>query len=337
MTIEQDRKKKNSRKLPFSRTLGQIRKKGIGKTFSMLLAVLIKIFIASLRKRIKYITYKFLNKNVVVDIYGSKMWLNLRDKGISKDLFLYGKREPISTDYLITSNILKEGDVVLDIGANIGYYVLIESMLVGDSSKVYAIEPVSSNFKALESNIKLNNCKNVEIFNLAVGDKDRKSLIYVSNQSNRSAMERNLVGGDIVGVEEVDVVSVDSFLKDKHIPNLIRMDVEGYEYQIIKGMTKTLKENEKIMMELHYRFLPKEQLEEMLQILKENNFKVQFAIYEHKVNENKVVQYLLHKAGYKFPLIFINRTIDELRKLIQDCPDISPHVLFSKTIHRMRS
>ena len=319
---------------PFYESLRQLNERDIRKTLTLLLMKLSPSF----GKKVKYISYKFFsrNKSVVVDVNGSKMWLNIGDKGICRQLFLYGKREPICTDYLMNSGVLKEGDVVLDIGANIGYYVLIESKLVGDLGKVYAIEPVSSNIKALKRNIKLNNRENVEIFRLAVSDKDGKSRVYVSDSCNLSAMERSLVAGNIIGVEEVDVVTVDSFLKDKNIPDFIRMDVEGYEYNIVRGMTKTLQENTKILMELHPLKLSKEQLEEMFEILKANNFKVKFAVYDHDVKEHRIVQYLMRKLGDELPLIFLDITIDELAELIQTIParvrvpTICPHVLFSK-------
>lgn len=329
MKIVQGRKKSKSRRPPFYGTLKQLTEVGIRTTLYMLITLLMRHMLPS--TKIKYVFYKFFsNKTIVVDIYGSKMWLNLADKGICHELLLYRKREPIFTDYLIKFGVLKEGDVVLDIGANIGYYALIESRLVGNSGKVYAIEPVSRNYQTLKRNVKLNARKNVDIFRLAVGDKDGKSRIYVSDKSNLSAMER-ISGGDLVGVEEVVVVTVDSFLKDKPIPNLIRMDVEGYEYYILKGMTKTLKENKKIMMELHPPLLPKEKLEEMIQMLKENNYQIQFFVIEHNVNEHKIVKYLMRKGGDNLPVIAFKLTIDELIRLIRANPQASPHILFSKT------
>lgn len=318
---------------PFYESLRQLKERGIRKTLTFLLINLSPSF----GRKVKYISFKFFSRNkcVVLDVNGFKMWINIRDKGIHRQLFLYGKREPFCTDYLMNSGVLKEGDVVLDIGANMGYYVLIESNLVGDLGKVYAIEPVSSTIKALKRNIKLNNCENVEIFRVAVGDKGGKSSVYISDRSNLSAMERILTAGNIIGVEEVDVLTVDSFLEDKNIPDLIRMDVEGYEYNIVRGMTKTLQENTKILMELHPHKLSKEQMEEMFEILKANNFKVKFAVYDHAVKENMILQSLMQKLGDELPLIFLDMTIDELSDLvqtvrIQDLPAICPHVLFSK-------
>jgi protein-L-isoaspartate O-methyltransferase len=81
------------------------------------------------------------------------MYLRIRDKGVSRQLALVGVREKFSTETL--QGELREGDCVVDIGANIGYYALMEARLVGSYGKVYAIEPVSYNFQLLENNIQL--------------------------------------------------------------------------------------------------------------------------------------------------------------------------------------
>ena len=98
--------------------------------------------------------YRCSSKEVIKKIQGSKMLLDLRDKGIHKDLFLYGCREPECTK--IVQKELCEGMKVVDIGANIGYYALMEAQIVGDSGKIYAIEPEPRNFRMLERNIEMN-------------------------------------------------------------------------------------------------------------------------------------------------------------------------------------
>ena len=67
---------------------------------------------------------------ILMEIIGNKMYLDLADEGISRELMLDGIRE-----YLNIADVkgeLKKGDVVVDIGANIGYYALLEAQLVGD-------------------------------------------------------------------------------------------------------------------------------------------------------------------------------------------------------------
>lgn len=309
---------------PFYRTLEQIKEKGLSKTASKILVILLK----RIRPHLK-----FLPEKCIVNVNNSKMLLLPRRGAIHEELFCYRKREPLCTDYLMRSYVLKKGDVVLDIGSNIGYYVLIESQLVGNKGKVYAVEPVQSNYELLKKNVNLNNVKNVSTFRFALGDKDEKSKIYISNSSNLCTMNRNAVVGKLLGVEDVYMETVDDFLEDKSPPNLIRMDVEGYEYQIIKGMAHTLKGNVKILVELHpWRpYLDSQKTNELLGILEQNNFKVQFAVFEDKVPEKGIVRVLQKKAGSKLPVIASNISIRELKKLIQDnYGEVGPNVVFEK-------
>ena len=85
------------------------------------------------------------------------MYLDPRDKGISRTLILFGERE---LDHkIILEKVLKKNMKIFDIGANIGYYVLMESELICNKGKILAIEPVKKNMQLLEKNLKLNNNK----------------------------------------------------------------------------------------------------------------------------------------------------------------------------------
>lgn len=276
---------------------------------------------------------KYLPKKTIACVNNSMMYLYPRQGGINYDLYLYKKREPLCTDFLIHSHILKEGDVVLDIGANIGYYVLIESQMVGKTGKVYAVEPVTSTFELMQKNIQLNDLTNVSASNFAFGEKNGESEIYVCNESNLCAMNKNAVGGKIVRVQKVPLVTVDTFFRGKSQPKLIRMDVEGYEYQIFKGMAETLKGNLRIFMELHYGppFISLEKMDEFFRLLEENHFRVRFAVFEDKVEDIGVVRSFLKKAGYKLPIILTNVSVQELKGVLQKNP-MSPNVLFEKVL-----
>jgi len=265
---------------------------------------------------LSYELYRIFRKTVIKEVNGLKMLLNLRDRGVSRDLFMYGKRELIPTNYLLNGHIVKEGDVVLDIGANIGYYVLIESKLVGEQGKVYAIEPVSSNLAQLQQNLKLNNCKNVEVFKLAVGDKNGKAKIYIPEKGNLSTLDKNALEGNLRSVEEIEVITVDSFLDKKPKPNFIRMDVEGYEFYIVKGMSKTLKLNLKLFIEIHPHKMSEKQLCEMLEILEKNGFYVELAAWGFKVNENKLIRTLKSKYLGEPYIILKNTNIQTLKNYL---------------------
>lgn len=211
-------------------------------------------------------------------IIGSLMELDAKDKGVSHDLMVNGIREPYST--MLMNQVLKQGDVCVDIGANIGYYALQEARLVGDKGYVYAIEPVAESVKWLKRNIALNGYNNIEVFQLACGDNSGVGEINVSEKRNWSSIrpenKRHYVRKD-----EIEIVRLDSFIEGKIVPNIIRMDVEGYEYEIIKGMKGLfdLGHPMKLFIEMHFDIM-REKSVELCWILKEAGFEVVVATVE---------------------------------------------------------
>ena len=309
-------------KPPFFTTLRQTGTLGLARTAS----AVITIFIRMLFKHLKHVP-----ESAVVVVNKSKMLLFPKRGGIHLELFLHGKREPMCTRYLVKSNILKKGDVALDVGANIGYYVLIESKLIGEKGRVYAVEPVLGNFRLLVKNVKLNSLTNVSTYQLAFGDYDGKNEIYISEHSNLCRM-KTYSAKDIVGTQEVQMETIDTFLQDKEIPKLIRMDVKGYEYEIIKGMTQTLKKDVILLVELHPEYLC-EKINELFEILDRNCFRVRFAVFEDKVEENPILQSLINEErGYKLPISLSNVPIKELQRIIANNPEYAFNVFFEKRI-----
>lgn len=203
-------------------------------------------------------------KNLVMrEILGSKMWLRTDDPGISADLLKKGVREPAVTEILHRE--IRPGDAVIDIGANIGYYALLEARLVGSEGTVYAIEPVPENYELLCKNIELNGYTNIKPYLLAIGDRNGTETLHLTKQSNcgvilgdipRSArFKRRMEAIGTGATIDVEIISLDEFVEREGIdPDFIRMDVEGYEIAIIEGMKKILSEsrNLRIEMELHY-------------------------------------------------------------------------------------
>lgn len=250
------------------------------------------------------------------EIAGNKMCLDLKDPGISSDLLRDGIREPFLTESI--QEEIREGDVIVDIGANIGYYALQEARLVGDNGKVYAIEPVPENVELLKKNIELNNYSNIEVFQLAVGGVNKTDYVYISNCRNTASMIKTRASIDKVPIE---VTTLDKFLKNKPQPNLIRMDVEGYEVEIVKGMRRLLESNNplKLIVELHpLYYVTEEKRKDFLNVLKESRFQVKWAIYEpypasllsEPIFIRKIINAISQRANFRFG--YVNVTIDDL-------------------------
>ena len=210
---------------------------------------------------------------------GCLILVDTKDAGISVDLYLDGIREPFITEAL--QHEIKRDDVVLDIGANIGYYVLQEAIICGGAGKVYAIEPVPANVELLKRNVERNRFLNVEIYNCAIGNSNRRDVINISPLRNMCSMIKKEGYREYIGQVPIQVVTVDTFLKDKLKPDLIRMDVEGYEYEILQGMTKLLdnKVPLKLFIEVHFDILM-DKIILMVKLLKEKGFEIKVATYE---------------------------------------------------------
>ena len=147
--------------------------------------------------RVSY--WKFLkitskNNHKIVKILGNKMCLSFNDLGISKALLIDRIREVDATKEI--QKILNEGDVVLDIGANIGYFVLLESKIIGNKGKVFAVEPIPSNFEMLNKNIELNNYQNIQTYNFAFGEEKGVDILYLTEMSNQASLLKNTVFKD---------------------------------------------------------------------------------------------------------------------------------------------
>lgn len=246
------------------------------------------------------------------EVQGSKMFLNLGDKGLSADLYLRGKREDKATDEFQAR--LKKGMVIADIGANIGYYALMEALWVGPKGKVYAIEPVSENIELLNRNIAANGYQNIEVFEKAIGDKDTKKDLILSRQSNLSSFCGHIDLDHSGEKRSVELQTLDSFLQGKRKPDFVRMDVEGYEFEIMLGMKKTIKEagHLQLFIEVHADFMGKEKTVEFYRILKKSGVRKCLIVWDSmdvlKLSEKIVSKDILPEQGR------FEKTIEEMIK-----------------------
>jgi len=182
-------------------------------------------------------------KSDFVEIEGHKMFLDSFD---SLKLSINKSYEEFETD--IIKKIVNDGDVVLDIGANIGYYTLIFAKLVGKSGKVYAFEPEPSNLAILKKNIEINDYKNVKVIDKVVSNKNGIVRLYIAKQNK---------GGHSIcdkTNQYIDVPSIkldnNNFLNEKI--DFIKIDVEGAEMLVLDGMTKLLEKNNNVKIIMEY-------------------------------------------------------------------------------------
>jgi FkbM family methyltransferase len=158
----------------------------------------------------------------------------------------------------IKENVLKEGDIVVDCGANIGFTGIFYAQCVGNTGQVIGFEALASNAETVRKNIKLNQVKNFEIRNEAVGS--FQGIVDFTDYRNGSV-------GRIDGykVITVPVVTLDDAIKNQS-PTFIKIDVEGYEIEVLKGATEILKTRPKLEVEIHCAAF-KNRLEDVKELL----------------------------------------------------------------------
>lgn len=167
-------------------------------------------------------------------------------KGLSEEMALFGTHEPVATRFYLQH--LHKGDHVLDLGSNLGYYLLLAAQAVGLSGRVLGFEPAPGVYAILERNVERSALKNIQIFPWAIGNRNGTTEFYESKIPNWGSMfksDRCFQTGKIT----VPLARLDDILKQfpgLH-PNVLRTDVEGGELAVLEGAGEVLAKYRPIM------------------------------------------------------------------------------------------
>lgn len=168
-------------------------------------------------------------------IFPLKFYARIGDAGMSGNVY-FGLTE--INESLFTLLFLREGDLFIDIGANLGHYTLLASGVA--NAETIAMEPIPSTFKQLQRQIKLNQLNDkVETLNIGLADGE-KELLFTSTQGTMN----KVVNGEYEenAVVSIRVKKLDDVCKDLD-PVLIKLDVEGYEKFVLEGAKNTIQKD----------------------------------------------------------------------------------------------
>ena len=166
-------------------------------------------------------------------VFGHEMFLDPTDAIISPFLLRDGYFEPYETTLMEAA--IKPGQVVLDIGANIGYYTLLFARLVGESGKVFAFEPDPANYELLRKNVRANGYHNVVFVRKAVADSSGPLSLYLcpDNKGDHRAFDSHDGRPSI----PIEATSLDEYFDGYDGPiDFIKMDIQGSEGRALRGM-----------------------------------------------------------------------------------------------------
>lgn len=188
----------------------------------------------------------------VLRLRGSGDLMELRPK--SGDLFGFYEIM-LRKDYFSAGQSLLPGDIVIDIGANIGCFAVLAAKIVGPTGHVYAVEPEESTYRQLVRNIELNQLGNITPLKLAVGDTEGTITLHADTNRLFSSIFSSVNGHIVTGDDqEVQVTTLEKLMNsyEIHRCNYLKLDCEGAEHRIVASLSEAAAARiDQITMELH--------------------------------------------------------------------------------------
>jgi FkbM family methyltransferase len=169
---------------------------------------------------------------IVTTRSGSRMELNLADY-VDQHIYVHGVYEPVITR--LAESILRPGDRFVDLGANIGYFTVLASRLVGPGGRVVAFEPVPAVRERLVRNLELNDCKNVELHAEAASDSTGTAQIHVGPAAHSGISSLRTLDESAAALS-VPTIRLEEVPALQAPPRLVKIDVEGAELRVVRGL-----------------------------------------------------------------------------------------------------
>lgn len=189
-----------------------------------------------------------LHEGVVFDYHGARF--RLWNSPVSQYMYFHNSpRWLVTADVLFLKRLLRPGDVVIDIGANVGPICISLAKYLGDSSRIYAFEPHPRIFDYLQGNLQLNSLRNVEAYNCALGDIEGETHFTDLCNDDANYVVRDETSGE--NVIRVALRRLDSFEFAHRPVTLIKIDTEGYELFVLRGAEKALNNTQFLYLEAY--------------------------------------------------------------------------------------
>lgn len=195
---------------------------------------------------------------------------------------------PSSTFYFLNS--IETGDIIIDVGANLGFYSLIAAKK-SVTGEVFSIEPDISNFQKLIENIQTNKLSCIiKPFLIALGNKEKEIHIesFGTGNNGMKRVSKNLLNNE--NSPEIKMISLDQFIHDCKINRVdwIKIDIEGYEYFLLEGAKTTIKKYKPTLyIEICDQHLKHygNSANALIRLLKELNYRIIHAEYRTEISE----------------------------------------------------
>lgn len=170
------------------------------------------------------------------------------DTIFSRSLIRYGGWEPANSNHVVALMRGQADGLFVDVGANFGWFTGLFSLLAGERGQVVAIEPEPQNFALLSENVRMNGLRNVSLHAVPVGEKPKAVTMRLASRGNPG---RHSIAEQPDSAEGgTQLVTLDELLRPW--PGriaLLKMDIEGYEIDALRGATATLARCDRVLVE----------------------------------------------------------------------------------------
>ena len=192
-----------------------------------------------------------VDKSICPTIYDVNLLIDDFSDHIERSIYYLGTYEAGTISVL--KKFLHLGDVFLDVGAHIGLFSCIVARLVGDSGIVYAVEPNAEAYDKLRENIRVNKLQNVCALNVALGAEEGEARIFSDKDKSTASLicpENIRLGKQ----DQIHVTTVDKLIENGTIcvPTFMKVDVEGFELEVLKGARNLLSSSKAPMLCVEY-------------------------------------------------------------------------------------
>lgn len=262
-----------------------------------------------------------LGSRVLVAARYGLMLCNRNDIFIGRSVEVYG--EWAEGELALLQSLLRPGDVVVEVGANIGTHTLGFANMVGSQGRVIAFEPQSVLFQTLCANVALNGLTQIDCRQLAAGSESGQLIAPSINYSclgNQGGVGLELTGDG----EVVEVVTLDNSLQVPHL-RLIKIDVEGMEKAVIEGAISTIQKHRPFLYVENDRI---EHSEPLIQIIISQGYRLFWHLVPAFNPENfAATQENIFPEGFSLNMVGIPQEVSLLPCDLEEVRDPSEHPL----------
>lgn len=249
-----------------------------------------------------FLHYSHLSSFIIFNRRGVKLYCH----NDPFSFWLWNHKDELREDELFFERFLREGDTVIDAGANIGLLTLRAAKVVGEDGRVISIEPHPETFRWLNKNVLLNKFSNVEFFNIAVGHKQQ--LVSFTDFKIKDINKVSEKEGTLT----LPLTTLDSMCQNISRCMLLKIDVEGFELPVFFGAEDLIKKTDVVMFESSPRnfALQNYTLQDIFRFLTLQGFSV------YKIDTNFIIETI--QADYetiqKYENLFATKDIAFLEK-----------------------